>query len=80
MNIKEKITAFVKAKNPKKDVQNIRGLVKTGENSWSFTFTFIKDDSLSMSRLHEVELDESTGKISYVRKIMGKKQLKKVYA
>lgn len=80
MNTQEKIMAFVKAKNTKKNIQNIRSLVKTGENTWSFMYTYINDDYLSISRVYNVRVDEKTGKVSYIRRKVVKKDKQKVYA
>lgn len=76
MNTTEKILNFVKLKNTKKEVQNIRGLVKTGENEWSFSYIFIDGDYLSMSKVLKVNLDSKTGKVSYVRKKKNKLKTK----
>lgn len=80
MNTQEKIMAFVKAKNTKKNIQNIRSLVKTGENTWSFMYTFIDGDYLSISKVYNVKIDEKTGKVSYIRRKTVKKEKQKVYA
>lgn len=80
MNTQEKIMAFVKAKNIKKNIQNIRSLVKTGENTWSFMYTFIEEDYLSISKVYNVRIDEKTGKVSYIRRKITKKEKQKVYA
>ena len=72
--------AFVKAKNIKKNIQNIRSLVKTGENTWSFMYTFIEEDYLSISKVYNVRIDEKTGKVSYIRRKITKKEKQKVYA
>jgi len=80
MNTQEKIMAFVKAKNIKKNIQNIRSLVKTGENTWSFMYTFIDGDYLSISKVYIVRINEKTGKVSYIRRKTVKKEKQKVYA
>ena len=80
MNTQEKIMAFVKAKNIKKNIQNIRSLVKTGENTWSFMYIFIEEDYLSISKVYNVRIDEKTGKVSYIRRKITKKEKQKVYA
>ena len=80
MNTQEKIVAFVKAKNIKKNIQNIRSLVKTGENTWSFMYTFIDGDYLSISKVYIVRINEKTGKVSYIRRKTVKKEKQKVYA
>jgi hypothetical protein len=67
MNISEKIMDFVKSKNEKKQIQNLRGLVKSGENEWTFMYTFIEGDYLSISKLFNVHINSESGKISYVR-------------
>lgn len=79
MNIQETVIAFVKAKNPKKNIQNIRGLVKVGENEWTFSYTFISGDFLSISKAYRVKINEESGKISYVRE-KRKKVKQKQYA
>lgn len=76
MNITGKILDFVKLKNSKKQVQNIRGLVKTGENEWTFSYTFVDGNYLSMSKVLKVNLDSKTGKVSYVRKKKNKLKTK----
>lgn len=79
MNTQETVIAFVKAKNPKKNIQNIRGLVKVGENEWTFSYTFIDGDFLSISKAYRVKIDEKSGRVSYIR--TKKKQIKqKQYA
>ena len=80
MNTQEKIMAFVKAKNIKKNIQNIRSLVKTGENTWSFMYTFIDGDYLSISKVYIVRINEKTGKVFYIRRKTVKKEKQKVYA
>ena len=76
MNITGKILDFVKLKNSKKQVQNISGLVKTGENEWTFSYTFVDGNYLSMSKVLKVNLDSKTGKVSYVRKKKNKLKTK----
>lgn len=67
---------FVKSKNTKKEIQNLRGLVKSGECEWSFMYTFKDGDYLSMSKMFSVNINSKSGKISYVRtKKMHKKKI-----
>lgn len=67
MNIQQKIVDFVKQKNSKKNIQNIRSLIKIGENEWSFFYTFIDGNCLSISKLYRVTLNKKTGKLSYIK-------------
>lgn len=57
MKIENIILDFVKSKNKKKEIAGLRGLVRTGENEWSFRFTYREEDFLSMSKLFKVKLD-----------------------
>jgi len=76
MNTSEKILEFVKKRNAKKQVQNLRGLVKSGETEWTFFYTFIDGDYLSISKSYKININQETGKISYVRENKNKKNNK----
>lgn len=54
------ILALVKQSKPKLEIMDLRGLVKTGENEWSFRYTYRDGDFLSISKLFKVKFDEST--------------------
>ena len=74
-NIEEIILTFVKSKNKKLEIAGLRGLVKTGENEWSFRFTYRKDDYLSVSKLFKVTLEG----LNRTPRFIIKKQEKKVF-
>lgn len=57
MNIEKRILELVKKTNPKLEIAGLRGLVKTNENEWSFRYTFMDDDYLSISDLFKVKFD-----------------------
>jgi len=57
MNIENRILELVKKTNPKLEIAGLRGLVKTNENEWSFRYTFMDDDYLSISDLFKVKLE-----------------------
>ena len=56
MTIEKKILDFVKSKKKNLEIAGLRGIVKTGENEWSFRFTFREKDFLSVSKLFKVKL------------------------
>jgi len=57
MNIEKRILELVKKTNPKLEIAGLRGLVKTNENEWSFRYTFMDEDYLSISELFKVKID-----------------------
>lgn len=74
MEIEEIILNFIKSKKKKIEIAGLRGLVKTGEEEWSFRYTFRDEDSLSMSNLYKVKLTGIEKKPSFVTE---KKTIKK---
>ena len=56
MEVKDIILDFVKSKNKKKEIVGLRGLVKNGEYEWSFRYTYIDGDFLSISKIFKVKL------------------------
>ena len=56
MDIEKIIINFVKSKNKKKNIAGLRGLVKTGEDEWSFRYTYQDGDYLSVSKLFKIKL------------------------
>ena len=57
MNIEKKILDFIKSKNKKKEISGLRGLIKTGENEWSFRFVYRDGDFLSLSKIIKITLN-----------------------
>jgi len=57
MSIEKRILELVKKTNPKLEIAGLRGLVKTNENEWSFRYTFMDDDYLSISELFKVKFE-----------------------
>lgn len=57
MELEKKILEFVKQKNPKLEIAGLRGLVKSGEHEWSFRFTYMDDDFLSISKLFKITFE-----------------------
>lgn len=57
MNIEKRILELIQKTNPKLEIAGLRGLVKTNENEWSFRYTFIDDDYLSISDLFKVKFE-----------------------
>jgi len=56
MEIEKIILDFVKSKKKNVEIAGLRGLVRSGENQWSFRFTYRKGDFLSVSKLFKVKL------------------------
>lgn len=57
MDIEKKIIDFIKSKNKKLNLVGLRGLVKSGENEWSFRYTYQDGDYLSVSKLFKIKLE-----------------------
>jgi hypothetical protein len=66
MEIEKKILDFIQSKKKKLEIAGLRGLVKTGENEWSFRFTYRDEDSLSMSDLYKVKISGIKNTPSFV--------------
>lgn len=80
MQIEKKILDFLKKENSELEIAGLRGLVKTGENQWSFRFTYRNGDFLSVSNLFKIKL-EGIGKIPIFikrKKISKKQNVKKI--
>jgi len=75
MKIEKNILELVKNSKPKKEIMDLRGLVKTGENEWSFRYTYRDGDFLSISKLFKVKFDEFTKTFNFIKE---KKSTKKV--
>lgn len=67
MNIEKVILDFIKSKNKRKNIAGLRGLVKTGEEEWSFRYTFQEGNHLSISEIIKVRL-EGLNKIDFILK------------
>ncbi len=57
MKIEKQILNLVKEKNPTLEIAGLRGLVKSGENQWSFRYTFRDGDFLSVSKLLKIKFE-----------------------
>jgi len=57
MKIEKIILNFVKSEKKDLEIAGLRGLVRTGENEWSFRFTFREGDFLTFSDLYKVKLE-----------------------
>jgi hypothetical protein len=57
MELEKKILAFVKKEKPTLEIAGLRGLVKSGENEWSFRFTHREGDFLSVSKIFKIKLE-----------------------
>lgn len=57
MKLEKIILDFVKSKKKNVDIIRIAGLLKTGENEWSFRYTYRDGDFLSISKLFKVKLE-----------------------
>lgn len=68
MKTEQIILDFIKSKNKKLEIFGLKGLVKTGENEWSFRFTYRKGDYLSISKLFKVKLEGLDKKPSLIIK------------
>lgn len=77
MKIEKTILDFVKSKNKKLEIAGLRGLVRTGENEWSFRFTHRDGDFLSVSKLFKVKLDGIKKTPIFIEKKSEKKTKKK---
>ena len=66
MNIENRIFDFIKLKNKKLEIAGLRGLTKTGENEWSFRFTYKNGDFLSVSKIIKIEI-KGLNKVSLKR-------------
>ena len=69
------ILDLVKQTKPKLEIMDLRGLVKTGENEWSFRYTYRDGDYLTISKLFKVKLDEYKKKAIFVKE---KRVIKKI--
>ena len=87
MDIKQIILNYVKEKNKKLEIAGLRGLVKSGEYEWSFRFTYMDGDFLSISKMFKVRLEginrtpvliknKTTKNKPLKNKIYGRKQFK----
>lgn len=57
MKIEKQILNLVKENNPTLEIAGLRGLVKSGENQWSFRYTFRDGDFLSVSKLLKIKFE-----------------------
>jgi hypothetical protein len=73
MRIEEKILDFIKAENKDLEIAGLRGLVKTNENEWSFRFTYMDEDFLSISKLYKVKLEGVKKTPVFITKTKNKK-------
>lgn len=74
MDIEKNIIDFLKSKNKKLKIAGLRGLVKTGEEEWSFRYTFQEGNYLSISPLMKVRLEG----IKKIPILIGEKKQKQV--
>lgn len=73
MKIETIILEFVKSKKKNVEIAGLRGLVRSGENQWSFRYTYRKGDFLTLSKLFKVKLDGIRKTPSFVVKKRNKK-------
>lgn len=73
MKIETIILDFVKSKKKNVEIAGLRGLVRSGENQWSFRYTYRKGDFLTLSKLFKVKLDGINKVPSFVVKKRSKK-------
>ena len=78
MKIEKIILDFIKSENKSLEIAGLRGLVKSGENEWSFRFTYRDEDFLSVSDLLKVQLDGIAKKPSFISKKAKKTSSKKI--
>lgn len=65
MNLEKECMELVQKKNPKKNIIGLRGLVKTGEEEYTFSFTFQDGNYLSLSEPQVAQLKK--GKLALAR-------------
>lgn len=78
MKIEKIILDFIKSENKGVEIAGLRGLVKSGENEWSFRFTYRDEDFLSVSDLLKVQLDGIAKNPSFISKKVKKTSTKKI--
>lgn len=55
--LEKAIIGLLKQENPSIEIVGVRGLVKTGENEWSFRYTFRDGNFLTLSNLRKIKLE-----------------------
>ena len=73
MKIETIILNFVKSKKKEVEIVGLRGFVRSGENQWSFRYTYRDGNFLSVSKLLKVKLDGIRKIPSFVVKKRSKK-------
>ncbi len=73
MKIETIILDFVKSKKKDVEIAGLRGLVRSGENQWSFRYTYRDGNFLTVSKLLKVKLEG----INKVPSFIVKKRYKK---
>lgn len=79
MKAEKIILDFLKSEKKDLEIAGLRGLVRSGENEWSFRFTYRDGDFLSVSKLLKVKLDVMGKKPMFItqkRKKKGKSTIK----
>ena len=77
MKIEKNILDFIKKENPTLEIAGLRGLVKSGENEWSFRYTYREDDYLSVSNLLKIKFEGIKKTPIFILKKRTKKSVKK---